>query len=398
MLEGFFPFVLKYKFIFIFYALVILLLVLKRKKLDIQAKIIILYRMKWGLKWMDKYSTKFREWIILLGYIGVGAGYVGLVVISVILIKNLVDLILTPSAVSGVSLVLPGIDVPGLGVLPFWYWIIAIFVIAIVHEFGHGIVARAHNIPVKNTGIVLFGPIIGAFVEPNEKKLRAEKDIKQYSVLAAGAFSNILLALIALILLNFAFMPLQQVMVEPIGFTFDSFAEGKYPAAASGLMPGMLITQLNNEIVSEFTPFGEKLFCARPGEEVSITADNKEYPLILSEDPLNPKKAFLGILNIHNKFEIKEKYNHGGWKVAYVGINWATGFLRWLFILSLGIGLFNLLPLPIVDGGRMAQVFLHKLSGLEKGEKRYRQVSLFFLLILLLNLFYPLLSKLFFKV
>ena len=45
--------------------------------------------MKWGLKWMDKYSQKFREWVILLGYIGVGAGFVGLVFISYLLIKNL---------------------------------------------------------------------------------------------------------------------------------------------------------------------------------------------------------------------------------------------------------------------------------------------------------------------
>ena len=59
------------------------------------------------------------------------------------------------------------------------------------------------------------------------------------------------------------------------------------------------------------------------------------------------------------------------------------------------IGLFNLLPLPIVDGGRMAQVFLHKLKGAVVGEKRYRQISLFFLILLLLNLVFPLVAKLF---
>ena len=223
MLEAIFSFILKYKVIILFYLAIIIFLIIKRKKITTQAKVIILYRMKWGLKWMDKYAKKFREWIIILGYIGVGAGYIGLIFISYILIKNLYDLITQPAAVSGVSLVLPGLNVPGLGVLPFWYWLIAIFVIAIVHEFAHGIVARAHNIKVKNTGIVFFGPIIGAFVEPSEKKLQKEKDIKQYSVLAAGSFSNIILALVALLLLNFAFMPLQQTMVEPTGFTFDDY-------------------------------------------------------------------------------------------------------------------------------------------------------------------------------
>ena len=46
-------------------------------------KIIFLFRMKLGLRWMDKYSQKFREWVILSGYIGMGTGFVGLVVILV---------------------------------------------------------------------------------------------------------------------------------------------------------------------------------------------------------------------------------------------------------------------------------------------------------------------------
>ena len=81
--------------------------------------------------------------------------------------------------------------------------------------------------------------------------------------------------------------------------------------------------------------------------------------------------------------------------IYYKITDWFTGFLKWLFILSLGIGLFNLLPLPIVDGGRMAQVFLHKLKGKKRGELSYRRISLFFLMILLLNLFFPLIVKLF---
>ena len=201
MESGIINFILKYKYIILFYLTIIVLAYINRKKIEVQAKIIFLYRMKWGLKWMDKYSSKYREWVILLGYIGVGAGFVGLVFISYMLIKNLYQLFLVPDTISGVSLVLPGVEVPGLGILPFWHWIIAIFIIAIVHEFAHGIVARAHNIKVKNTGIVLFGPIIGAFVEPDEQNLSKQSDIKQYSVLAAGAFSNVLLAIVPLILL-----------------------------------------------------------------------------------------------------------------------------------------------------------------------------------------------------
>ena len=386
-------FILKYKFIIIFYLLIVLFVAFNWKRIEKQAKVIFLYRMKLGLRWMDKYAQKFREWVILFGYIGMGTGFVGLIVISYVLIQNLYSLITRPEAVSGVSLVLPGVHVPGLGVLPFWYWILAIFTIAVVHEFSHGIVARAHNIPVKNTGIVFFGPILGAFVEPDEKKLHKEKDIVQYSVLAAGSFSNIVLAVIALLLLNFAFTPLQEIMVEPSGFSFSSYVNENFPAAEAGIKPGTIITGIDHQRVSNFQEFSDELTFHRPGDSIIINTAEKDYAVVLAANPENEKKPFLGVLDIQNEFEMKEGYATGAGKVLYAVVNWLSGFLRWLFLLSMGIGLFNLLPLPIVDGGRMAQVFLHKLKGPERGESLYHKVSLFFLLVLLLNLFYPLLIK-----
>jgi len=385
----------RFKYIILFYLGIIVLLWIKRKKLDIQAKVIVLYRMKWGLKWMDKYASKLREWIILGGYVGVGAGYVGLIFISYILIKNLIDIIVNPATTPGVSVVLPGINVPGLGVLPFWYWIIAIFCIAIVHEFSHGIVARAHQVEVKNTGIVFLGPILGAFVEPDEKKMQKQPDIVQYSILAAGSFSNILLAILSIILLLFVFTPVQQAMVEPTGFTFDSYQKGAYPMAEAGIKPGTLITGVNGETVTHFQNFSQILSAAKPGDAITLATAEREYSLILAQSPDDPTKGFLGIKDIRNKFELKSIYQDSGWSVLYSSIDWLAGFLRWLFLLSLGIGLFNLLPLPIVDGGRMAQVFLHKLKGDTLGERRYRQVGLFFLVLLVLNLALPWLMKLF---
>jgi membrane-associated protease RseP (regulator of RpoE activity) len=395
-------FIVKYKFVILFYLLVIAFFYVKRNKLDFQAKIIVLYRMKWGLKLMDKISTRFREWIILLGYIGVGTGFVGLVVISYILVKNIFVMAIQPETTSSVSLVLPGVNIPGLGVLPFWYWLIAIFLIAVIHEFSHGIVARAHDIEVKNTGIVLFGPVLGAFVEPNEKKLRKASDINQYSVLAAGSFSNILLAVFALILLKFAFLPIQQTMVDSNGFTFDEYVDDNLPFAKAGIVPGTIINGIDDVKINNFQEFNEELIYHKPGDKIKVITPDKDYPIVLASNPDFPKRGYLGIRQIRNDVVVKENYQHGIGKVVFYTLEWfngltngGKGFLFWLYLLSFGIGLFNLLPLPIVDGGRMAQVFLHKLKGFVKGEKRYHQISLFFLLVLLLNLFYPLLTKLF---
>lgn len=395
MLDSIVSFLIKYKYVLLFYAAIIILLVIKRKRIDIQAKIIFLYRTKFGLKWMDKYSKMFREWIILAGYVGVGAGFVGLIVISVILVKNLIDYFTSDLAVSGAAIVYPGMNVPGLGVLPFWDWIIAIFVIALVHEFSHGIVARAHNVEVKNTGIVLFGPILGAFVEPDEKKMQKESDIKQYSILAAGSFSNIILAMIALLMLSFVFAPLVQSMTEPIGFSFKEYAGEEFPLAKAGINPGTIINGINQVETNTFQEFSDELSYLKPDEKVSINTKTGSYQIVLAKNPDKPRKSFLGIKEIKNEVKVKEEFLTGYKWTLYVTLRWFAGFLRWLFLLSFGIGLFNLLPLPIVDGGRMAQVFLHKLKGLQIGERRYRQVSLFFLLLLLVNLALPFLSKLF---
>jgi len=362
--------------------------------------------MKWGLRWMDKYAAKYREWVILLGYIGVGAGYVGGLIISVLLIKNLIDILASPQAASGVALVLPGVNLPGIGILPFWYWLIAIFVIAVVHEFAHGIVARAHKIQVKNTGFVFFGPIIGAFVEPNENKLRSQSDITQYSVLAAGAFSNIILALIGLLLLQLVFLPIQGTMVESNGFTFDAYVNDNLPLAEAGIQPGTIISGLkgtNTPLVkiTNFEEFYNEVSLFRPGEEISLQTETGLVPITLAAHPDNPIRGYLGINQIRNDINLKEKYSGPFSKSIFYVLEWFTGmtngnkgFLFWIYVLSLGIGLFNLLPLPIVDGGRMAQVFLHRLKGKALGEKRYRQISLFFLLLLLLNLVIPFFTKL----
>src|SRR3989338_9950408 len=126
--------IIHYKYILLFYLILALILYWKRKKLDVQGKVIILYRMKWGLGWMDKYSAKFREWVILLGYIGIGTWPIAVILLTYELMVTLYRLVMVPGTVSGVQLVLPGTNIPGIGVLPFWYWIIAIFIIAVVHE------------------------------------------------------------------------------------------------------------------------------------------------------------------------------------------------------------------------------------------------------------------------
>ncbi|MFC1801645.1 site-2 protease family protein [Nanoarchaeota archaeon] len=383
-------FLLRYKWVIIFYLIVIVVLYIKRKKLAVQAKIIFLYRTSLGINLIKKTADKFGEWIKLIGYIGIGAGYVGLIGISYFLIKSLYTLIFQPELPSQVALVLPGIEVPGLGVLSFWYWVIGIFVIAVVHEFGHGIVAKAHGLKIKSTGFVLLGPIIGAFVEPDEKQVSKKSDVVQYSIFAAGPFANILLAIAAFLLLSFLFLPVQGNMMETNGFTFSSYHDENFPAEQAGLKPGDVITGLNGETVTKFEDFYEGVKDLKPGDMITVRTQDASFDIVMVGNPTDPEKPFMGIEGISNKLEVKEKYATGYLSVYQKIMQWLTSFFMWLFVLSLGIGLFNLLPLPIVDGGRMLKTTITQVSKRkDRVDKRFNMIALLFLLVLVLTLLIP---------
>ncbi len=65
---------------------------------------------------------------------------------------------------------------------------------------------------------------------------------------------------------------------------------------------------------------------------------------------------------------------------------WLIGLFYWLYLLNIGIGIFNLVPVGPIDGGRMAQLIFHKIFSKEKGNKIFGYVSAFFLFIIIANL------------
>ncbi|MBS3119348.1 site-2 protease family protein [Candidatus Woesearchaeota archaeon] len=366
-------FIVKYKWIFLFYVLAALFILLTKKRWEIHAKIIYLYRTSLGLAWMDAIANKYREIVKLVSLIGVGIGFTGMIVIAVTLIISAWQLVTVPEAPASVGLVLPETTIPGIGVLPFHFWLITIFIIAVVHEFSHGVVARAHNVRVQSSGIAFIGPILAAFVEPEEKKLAKQSDVVQYSVFAAGPFANILLGFFAilasLLLLNFS-AGIEVVAVNP-----------GMPAEAAGLPQGTIITQFNSQQVSGVDDLQAALTAAKGKEDVHVvTASGQGYILNMSG------RDKMGV-QLRNSFGI-------GMKAAV--LNWVNDLLFWLRILSFGIGLFNLLPLGPVDGGRMFRIAMHRLVRNRKSaDAWFRNVSIAFFVLLVLLLTFPFVRTIF---
>ncbi len=377
----------------IFVLILALLIYRKREKLQIQ-KILFpliyvgMYRTSIGLKLMDKMAIKLRKPIKYLGYTGIAIGFIGMVIICILLVQNLINLFLVPTAKSGVGLVLP-FKVKGGFYVPFFYWIISIFVLVVVHEFAHGVLARVHNVNIKSSGLaflaVLLPVIPAAFVEPDEKKLAKRPVKEQLSVFAAGSFSNIITAFAAFLFIVIAINPLVNAAVDEDGVLISDVMNGSYPMTMTGAGKGEVIKEIDGVEILTVQNLSDYLDAKNPGDEISIVTNRSSYDIVLAEHPENSSKPYLGIfLAQHTKMNpgFEEKYG----KFTAGALIWAAGLFIWIYILNLGIGLFNLIPIPICDGGRMMQLALVKIFDEKKGMMLWKIVGMLFLFLIIINL------------
>ncbi len=367
---------------------------LKRKNLDTKQIIpyflyFSMYRTKLGIKLMDTLAKKFRKTTLYLGYLGVFIGFLGMIFISYSLLNNIYVLFTKPEAIPGVGLVLP-VKAKGIFYVPFFYWIISIFVIAVVHEFAHGLIARAHNLKVKSSGFAFLGlivPIIpAAFVEPDEKELRKRPHKQQLSVFAAGPISNILFGLLFLALLYLVLAPAANSLIEPNGVKISDYAKGNftYPAEKAGIKVGEIIQNIDGIETPYVDNLSAVMKTKNPYDLVKIKTDKSEYEIKLGKNPENESLAYMGLL-LEQSTRIKGSVESNYGKVLPNLVIWVSGLFFILFVLNLGIGLFNLVPIGPIDGGRMMQLALHKIFGEEKGNKAWHYIGMFFLVLILVN-------------
>jgi len=372
----------------IFYALVILFFLKTKKRWDIQGKIVALYKTKLGLKFMDALAGRYPRIMRVLGYIGVALGFIGMAFIFVTLIKSTIDLFFK-SGVVGIAPVLPGIRIPGLPVLSFWHWLIGIFVLALVHEFAHGVLARTHGIKVKSSGFGFLGPIMLAFVEPDEKKMNKKSKMAQMSVMAAGPFSNMIFAAIFMVLFLLVAAPLTAATFDITGMQVNAFTEG-LPAEISGLELPFVVTAINGIEVKNTTNFIKATETIKPGTITILETDQGEFKIPTVESEENKTKGLIGM----NNFELKKEIKEGTSPFAAHSAEWITLLLYWLFLLNLGVGLFNLLPLGPFDGGRMFFLAALAIFKNEKKAKKYWAIISYIIILLIIINLAPWLSKL----
>ncbi|HJN57080.1 MAG: site-2 protease family protein [Candidatus Woesearchaeota archaeon] len=360
----------------------------------------VMYRTKFGLMWMNKVGRKYKRFLKYAGYVAIAVGFVGMILITFFLVKGVIPLIFEPDAPVGAGLVLP---VKGSGVfedvvffVPIEFWIISIFIIALVHEYAHGVLSRTYDIKVKSSGFAFLGiivPIIpAAFVEPEEKILKKRPVRQQLSVFAAGPMANIVLAVLCGLILVFALTPLSSKMIEANGVTITNFVEGDFPAKNAGMKVNEVIKEINGIKTPYLDNLSYELARVNPGNPIRLTTDKGTYKIKTVKNPENSSKAYLGIY-LAQSSEIKSGVIDKYGSFFPNALIWLIQLFLFLFILNLGIGLFNLLPMGPLDGGRMLHITLLKYFKKEKAMKIFTNVSIFLLFVVLLTIFVPIIKN-----
>jgi membrane-associated protease RseP (regulator of RpoE activity) len=294
--------------------------------------IILLWRTKRFNDFIDSVSKKGEKIWNVYSIIGIGAAVVGMITVFYFLFSNAIKVLLSPEPSPGVGFVIPGVTVP------FWYSIIGLIVVLIVHEGSHGIIARANNIKLKSTGLALFVAIPGAFVEPDEEELKKTSRLTRMKVYAAGSMANFVTALIAFVLIMGVINPL----LTPSGIQVVSIEDS---SSAFGLLSqGDIITEINGIKIETLQNFYDIMQDTKPGDQLNIVSDKGLFNITLSDHPREPGKGYIGIVT-------SQYYNS---PINMKILTPISGVLFWVFLLNFNIGLINLFPLPFLfDGGKI---------------------------------------------
>lgn len=304
--------------------------------------------------------------------------------------------------------------------------VVVFLLVVMLHEFGHFTVAKLSGIKVNEFSIGMGPKIfqkkkgetayslkalpIGGYVamegeEENSHDPRAFNNapiLKRMGVVLAGAFMNFVLAFIAFTLI---FLILGYGSNE-----IDKIVENS-PAEIAGLKSGDRIVEIN-EIKTKDIYDINALISKNKERDLSfkIKRNNKESTFIIKPKYSDDNKMYLiGITSklkhsTFKSFEIGAKRTFdmslmilkslkmiidGSFKMEYlsgpvgvvqmIGSESSKGFLNFLQILALisvNLGVFNLIPIPALDGGKFLFLLIEALRGKPMNEKFEQRLTL----------------------
>lgn len=304
-------------------------------------------------------------------------------------------------------------------------------VIVMIHELGHFLTAKAcgmrvdefaigigPNVVQKQKGETLYSlrllPLGGfnkiAGMDPSEdageRGFNSKPVWQRFIVIAAGATFNFLLAIVIYFFV-FAFHGTTVPSHEPI---IGDILAGN-PAATAGIQKGDKIVSINGQSIKEWKNITESLkghsnhvvsvTLDRNGETISTTVIPRESGdrAVIGINPvLEVKEYSIGESAVHavsHTGSILTDMVQGLWNIVTghskgdvagpIGVAQMAGqvaqhgfisLLLFTALLSLNLGVINLLPIPVLDGGHLVLLILEGITGRKLPEKALQYIQM----------------------
>ncbi len=317
------------------------------------------------------------------------------------------------------NLLIPGLN-PYLPIAEGW---IALVLTIIVHEAGHGIVARVYGVKVESTGIVLFlGLPIGAFVNIERDELDKISIKQKSSIMTAGPMSNIILAGVSLFLMFLITSSLtisQPINPNIFGVSVTTINPNSL-AESLGLTKGSTIQQIQNNEIRNPADLNENLG-GNLGKTVSVTWLNENGEKVVKQATLpnvrEPGKGILGVTvtEVSDPKKVLDRYNSlfvsnplallapptmaqgvipfsSMMQEKYSSPIFGSFFsipanlLFWLWFINFNVAIFNALPIGPLDGGQLYNAIINKKTEKRKGILRHSSKILTYSMIVIVAL------------
>ncbi len=322
---------------------------------------------------LSKMLTRTKRGIRVFADVSVVAGFLMMGFAFWFLLANISNYFVEPTEFAELTVLIPGVTLTSAWAI--LYFLLSIPIVLVVHEGAHGIVATLEKIKIKNGGFAIFIALFAGFVEPDEEDFDKAKKISRLRVIGAGATSNVIFAfaLGAILLTNPMFA---MILPEPFLGLFYESPEGVLVlsviegggAEQAGIKENDIISKIND--VRIVSPIDFQKINLIPGEVFNVTVlrDGQEivFPVTIMPAPEDPERGLVGIMR-DNNLSFKPIYNFIEWNNPQFSM-----FLLWLWMISFFIGIINMLPLPILDGGK----FIHTIIDKKFSEKSVNGIML----------------------
>lgn len=312
--------------------------------------------------------------------------------------------------------------------------IIIFLLVILIHEFGHFIVAKRNGVSVLEFSIGMGPKLfqresngtlyslrvlpVGGYCqlegedEENDSpnSLNNQSPLVRLKVILAGAIMNFILAFILLILL----MSVSRVSTEVSGVIKDS------PAYSSGIQTGDQIVSINGENVSDGEELLKSIKESQGDLNIGVIRDSQSKNIKVTprlennirkigvnfQEEYNIKNfsivkgfkkgliTFLNLTGMLYKFLgmlITGQLGLGGVSgpvgvVKEIGNAAKTGVANLIFLLAyinINLGVFNLLPIPALDGGRAIFILIEMIFGKKISQEKEGYIHMVGLILLL---------------